>query len=574
MKKLFLLLLLLPFLGLSQGLNYDTTFNQSYHQTPAITSNSSEYSYLGYQVKTPEGNKSIIAKQDTFGNTLWEKQLLAPLESSTITSINELDNNNILISGYGLEDCNFNFTPTTHVRFYTLNSNGAILDTFSTKFKDYFSFYYFGNPSISFNTEINNIVYGVKKYDTTIVYKYNYNNYTVDSSKLIVNHNSYSKLHTTNNNAYILAKSDSIFKVIDSAQIVRKRFHYRDVDAILNRNDSIFVFTRDSLTIYDYDLNRLFGKSIYHSYEIDRVLVDSSGFFIVRRALDYFKIFEMDNTFQVTETLNFTIQNFEPSNPYSFSRTQLSQASNHGNSEFPSVRHTNYSLKSNYNNSIFKPIVHLDNIESVYYDSIQNAFSNQHYNFSLGTKILVNNFNNPDTLRSIRVNHYINSYGNNCEDNYYTKLFTNLSIPPDSSRWIFLDTTYFENIHLPASQSQLILFDFTVNIAHPNYKLDKVTNSNTFTKIILMGYASTEEQKVNKINLYPNPTSDHITITSDHPVQQYKVYNTMGQQVQAGKVKDSRIEVETIPSGYYIIELKIGDQLISDQLISEKLIIE
>lgn len=58
-----------------------------------------------------------------------------------------------------------------------------------------------------------------------------------------------------------------------------------------------------------------------------------------------------------------------------------------------------------------------------------------------------------------------------------------------------------------------------------------------------------------KLSLYPNPTSSHISLSSE---LEYQVYNTMGELLLKGK--DSKISLLELPSGMYLIRTVEGVQ--------------
>lgn len=64
------------------------------------------------------------------------------------------------------------------------------------------------------------------------------------------------------------------------------------------------------------------------------------------------------------------------------------------------------------------------------------------------------------------------------------------------------------------------------------------------------------------INLYPNPVSDHLTLSLDNSLinSEAKLYDTSGQLLQTIKIASSEelINVKTLPTGVYIIKFKDG----------------
>ncbi|PZU84551.1 MAG: hypothetical protein DI529_11120, partial [Chryseobacterium sp.] len=60
----------------------------------------------------------------------------------------------------------------------------------------------------------------------------------------------------------------------------------------------------------------------------------------------------------------------------------------------------------------------------------------------------------------------------------------------------------------------------------------------------------------NKVSIYPNPVKDVLNIKSSESGEStFNIYNTAGQSVANGKSVENKINVNTLPTGNYIIEL-------------------
>lgn len=62
-----------------------------------------------------------------------------------------------------------------------------------------------------------------------------------------------------------------------------------------------------------------------------------------------------------------------------------------------------------------------------------------------------------------------------------------------------------------------------------------------------------------QIKLFPNPTSEIIFIRNGKSIDSYEVINMQGQKVLEGICNAQIISLIDVPSGYYFLELKIGD---------------
>jgi chitodextrinase len=67
--------------------------------------------------------------------------------------------------------------------------------------------------------------------------------------------------------------------------------------------------------------------------------------------------------------------------------------------------------------------------------------------------------------------------------------------------------------------------------------------------------SETSRNTIAEINLYPNPTSSIINVTSVSDNSTFKVYNLLGQTVINGKLSNGSINVSNINAGNYILEI-------------------
>jgi hypothetical protein len=84
---------------------------------------------------------------------------------------------------------------------------------------------------------------------------------------------------------------------------------------------------------------------------------------------------------------------------------------------------------------------------------------------------------------------------------------------------------------------------------------------------------STTEPFVGKINIYPNPASELLSIempqTENNQIQ-YQLVNAVGSILQSGLFY-SRVDIELtdFPSGIYIVQLKSGNKLSSQKIFKK-----
>ncbi|MFK7946978.1 MAG: T9SS type A sorting domain-containing protein [Saprospiraceae bacterium] len=72
------------------------------------------------------------------------------------------------------------------------------------------------------------------------------------------------------------------------------------------------------------------------------------------------------------------------------------------------------------------------------------------------------------------------------------------------------------------------------------------------------------------LTIYPNPTSDYLQITTQKPLNEVQLYNTLGQQVyqqQGLQQEQVQIDVSHLPKGMYIVRVRQGEVWGSEQVV-------
>ena len=57
-----------------------------------------------------------------------------------------------------------------------------------------------------------------------------------------------------------------------------------------------------------------------------------------------------------------------------------------------------------------------------------------------------------------------------------------------------------------------------------------------------------------QVNIFPNPSSDFINITSDEEIRSIKIYDIKGSLIKSDKT--SKVDVSAFPKGNYIISIE------------------
>ena len=72
------------------------------------------------------------------------------------------------------------------------------------------------------------------------------------------------------------------------------------------------------------------------------------------------------------------------------------------------------------------------------------------------------------------------------------------------------------------------------------------------------------------INIFPNPTPSHFTITSPVNLDQLEITNALGQVVYRATPKDKRAEVRMNREGIYFVRVRAGEEWVVRKVMVEK----
>jgi hypothetical protein len=77
------------------------------------------------------------------------------------------------------------------------------------------------------------------------------------------------------------------------------------------------------------------------------------------------------------------------------------------------------------------------------------------------------------------------------------------------------------------------------------------------------GLLSIEDQNSNlQVNLFPNPSSDFVSLSGLKNETNYEVYNSIGSRVLKGTIMvNDKIDVQNLTSGIYLLKLESGSAL-------------
>jgi len=115
------------------------------------------------------------------------------------------------------------------------------------------------------------------------------------------------------------------------------------------------------------------------------------------------------------------------------------------------------------------------------------------------------------------------------------------------------------------SQTSGMVFSFGIN----TFTLNGTTNVSKVVSYLVPGALSTSDLTINKtdISIYPNPSSDEITLQSDGNIKKVSITSLDGKSVLKTE-NNKNIDISKLPKGVYILQ----GELQSGQTVSKKII--
>jgi hypothetical protein len=111
---------------------------------------------------------------------------------------------------------------------------------------------------------------------------------------------------------------------------------------------------------------------------------------------------------------------------------------------------------------------------------------------------------------------------------------------------------YYENVKIPGATSWILLPQQEGNYAFEYKRSGCAVRSDNF----LYTHATTVPiLHASAVNIYPQPAVNVLNFETDITVQEYEIFNSFGRLVDAGKLNSNQIDISSLPSGIYILQL-------------------
>lgn len=124
-----------------------------------------------------------------------------------------------------------------------------------------------------------------------------------------------------------------------------------------------------------------------------------------------------------------------------------------------------------------------------------------------------------------------------------------------------------QKIHVVPSQN-LVLIRMGNSAGQPVAAVSSFDNEiwQYLNQVLNCNITSTKNIANNPVNVYPNPATNYITITSKEAIQQTTIFNNLGIMVLKGK---SHIDISQLPQGKYITLIQFNDRIEASKFLKQ-----
>ncbi len=143
----------------------------------------------------------------------------------------------------------------------------------------------------------------------------------------------------------------------------------------------------------------------------------------------------------------------------------------------------------------------------------------------------------------------------------------------------------FENINLPGSNNEPLSHGYITykikpvqTIAFSDVIFNEANIFFDYNSPILTNYVytivsvlSNEENKLEHLNCFPNPTKNSITISNDSVIDTIEITSILGQQILSQKINSLQTELDmrSLPSGMYLVKVTSGEATKTVKIVKE-----
>lgn len=541
---LTLFVVALSYFSFGQGLNAEMTYNYAYDQETISMLAVGNFTYIvtAESDQDPYGPSYHLSKIDTNGNLQWKTPLQTFVAYYHDLNLSEGDNGSILISGAGQKVCDVSSKSISYIT--KIDKNGTPAWTVK---KDYGHNY---NGPLSFSegtlTTSNSVRFHFQNNKGSKIYTINSNGVLTDS--VSIPKKNLTKITTTSNLHTIALVKDSILAFNNSGTIVVEKKLTKIASDIKMYNDTVYVLSRDSLFVFDKNLQLLqqIGFTSFSNF---------SNLKVSANAIQFVNVGSVFTCFNLNRNLGLLSKIEIPkdgSTQFDLNENHFVKSLDHSLTKFKSNRIIDYSLNNTTNSVIKKPDVGVINFEKTdikISSYVQGSYTV--YWIKIYGNALVKNYGT-DTIKSVRIN-YFKHHGLICGADTYFKKFDGLAIPPGGTQLLDLGVVYDNTLTLSQEEFNEQICLYTSN---PNEATDMTVGNDEGCTTINYPFAGLIETTSTGITLFPNPVNDKLQfVLPSKETYNYIIFNLQGKEILSGTIGSNTIDTRWLIDGYYSILL-------------------
>ena len=125
------------------------------------------------------------------------------------------------------------------------------------------------------------------------------------------------------------------------------------------------------------------------------------------------------------------------------------------------------------------------------------------------------------------------------------------------------------------SAAEIALSGYGVSVKFAFYAFSDTSNEDNDFYVdnfqVTSSTLSVEGTVIEGFSLYPNPVNDRLHLTALDNIDELSVYNLLGQEVlrTQPKVLNTQVDMSNLPTGMYVVKVKVGQQLGSYRIVKE-----
>ncbi len=501
------ILLGLVFIGfkislIGQGLNVELGFNNQIGQTASQVLNYGGYTYFTrYEIPIlSTTNKHILAKHDTSGMLLWEKEYEINAEIigyggmlRTQTLHMHADSSGIYVLTYSLPDCDVMLPTAIIIEKYSheglqlwmysdVYESNEILP-FSLDSVSAFSLGLDNRLNIGLTTNSGIEILSLHKFDGAFI------------SSVIANLEEINSLVGLENDAFLVVENDKLKQVDTSGNVLFENTFNNPLKYLSVHNNQFYFISGDSIVVLDSSFSNTVYTTLPNSHSPQKIKIINDQIFISASDGSNTFIYSMQSTseFQLLHSIPHSVNlndflSISFDHLYDFDQYHVTFVEPYALTEFSSIRYLDYSFNNNEQFERFGTDAGIVDIEII---NTRVTYFEETFVMSIwvDAKVCVQNFgDNP--IQRIRINDF-HSASVWCYFNAYSEEFLDLNILPGDTAWIFCSNLYTSSsFYSTSSNGNPLNREICAYTSHPNNIVDLNVSNDEGCKNQFLGFLS------------------------------------------------------------------------------------